>query len=245
MGHEPDGNPAFGRGDRPSMAIDTRTFYDRLSGAYDLIADASEGACREQGLGMLAVQRGERVLEVGFGTGHALAALACASGTAGHVVGIDISSGMLNVARRRIANAGAHTVSFAIDDARALSFPSAVFDAAFMSFTLELFDAAGIAGVLREVRRVLRPAGRLAVVTMAETADANVVVEIYTWLHRHFPHFIDCRPIDAQRHLEDAGFRITDAIHMTIWGLPVAAVVGVTGNGAQSLELKSSHLPMA
>lgn len=227
------------------MAIDTRTFYDRISGAYDLIADASEGACREQGLGMLAVQPGDRVLEVGFGTGHALAALACASGTAGHVVGIDISSGMLNVARRRVATADTHTVSFAIDDARALSFTSAVFDAAFMSFALELFDAADVAGVLREVRRVLRPRGRLAVVAMAETAGAHAIVEIYAWLHRHFPHFVDCRPIDVRRHMEGAGFRITDAIHMTIWGLPVAAVVGVTGNEAQSLELKSSPLPMA
>ena len=147
--------------------MDTRTFYDRISGAYDLLADASEGACRAHGLRMLDVQPGDRVLEVGFGTGHALAMLASTAGPTGHVVGTDVSSGMLGVARRRVESEDVAKLSFVLSDARALCFCDYAFDAAFLSFTLELFELANIAVVLREVGRVLRPGGRLGIVAMA------------------------------------------------------------------------------
>ena len=56
--------------DTTSMIItptmDTRAFYDRISGVHDLLADSSEGACRDRGLSMLNVTSGERVLEVGL-----------------------------------------------------------------------------------------------------------------------------------------------------------------------------------
>ena len=213
------------------MPMDTRTFYDRISGAYDLLADASEGACREQGLRMLDVQPGERVLEVGFGTGHAITMLASTTRASGQVVGIDVSSGMLGVARRRVESAAVGNLSFVLSDARALCFPDHVFDASFVSFTLELFELADIAIVLREVGRVLRPMGRLGIVAMAETDDSNAMIDIYKWLHRHFPHFVDCRPINVPQHLERAGFRVTGAQSMAIWGLAVLCALAAKGRG--------------
>ena len=207
------------------VTVDTRTFYDRISTAYDLVADAGERACRDQGLTALNAAPGERVLEVGFGTGHALAAMSLAVGPTGHVCGIDISSGMLAVARRTVVGTRAGRVSFALDDARSLCFRDAVFDAAFMSFTLELFESADIPVVLAEIRRVLRPAGRVAVVAMAKADRPTTMTDVYQWLHRHFPHFVDCRPISVFEVLEHAGFRTTRTDMMSIWGLPVASIV--------------------
>jgi ubiquinone/menaquinone biosynthesis C-methylase UbiE len=215
------------RGKISVSKMDTRTFYDRISGAYDLIADASEGACREQGLNALDVGIGAHVLEIGFGTGHAIMSLAAAVGPAGRVYGVELSRGMLNVARNRALSVNSTNVAFAIDDARALCFPDAVFDAAFMSFTLELFDPADIPIVLAEVNRVLRPTGRLGVVGMAQTTHLNTMTEIYEWLHRHFPHFVDCRPIDIVGSLKLADFQVTRDATMFIWGLSVACAVGV------------------
>jgi len=60
----------------------THKNYDRLSRWYDRFA-GSEKAFTDLGLQMLAVKEGERVLEIGFGTGHALAALEAAAGSAG------------------------------------------------------------------------------------------------------------------------------------------------------------------
>ena len=114
----------------------TQRFYDGISGAYDLIADSSEHAARDLGIRALGVSFGQRVLEIGCGTGHALVSLANDAGHRGRVHGIDTSSGMMAVARRRIHTAGLRNVTLTIGDARAVCFPSSVFDEVFMSFTL-------------------------------------------------------------------------------------------------------------
>lgn len=62
-----------------------KTFYDRISHAYDFIADGGEHVARERGLALLNVRPGESVLEVGYGTGHSLVTLANSVGVDGHV----------------------------------------------------------------------------------------------------------------------------------------------------------------
>ena len=73
---------------------ETRAFYDKISGVYDLLAEHSEGPVRQTGLDRLALARGERVLEIGYGTGHCLVQIAKAVGPEGKVFGIDLSEGM-------------------------------------------------------------------------------------------------------------------------------------------------------
>jgi len=204
--------------------MENRTFYDRVSGIYDLLANSSERRCRQLGVSLLRVAWGERILEIGAGTGHGLAALGAAAGSAGAVVGVDLSAGMLAAARRTLANAGSSRIALTLADARALCFLDCSFDAAFMSFTLELFETAGLAAVLAEVRRVLRPHGRLGVVAMAETRHSGRMVGVYTRLHRRFPRIVDCRPIDVTGVLQRSGFSITRVRPMTIWGLSVLCV---------------------
>ena len=46
---------------------------------------------------------------------------------------------------------------------------------------------------------------------------------IYTWVHRHFPHIVDCRPIDVEQRLAEAGFTSQRIERLEIWGLPVVA----------------------
>ena len=191
------------------------------------MADAGERACRDQGLRALGVTGGEDVLEVGFGTGHALVALASLRDPTAWSAAWTSQKGMLGVARRTVEASGMHNVVLTIGDGRALSFRDASFDAAFMSFTLELFDAMAMAAVLAEVRRVIRPTGRVGIVAMAESANQNIMTDMYAWLHRHFPHFVDCRPIDLAGLLVRAGFRVRTGPPMSIWQLPVAACVGL------------------
>jgi demethylmenaquinone methyltransferase/2-methoxy-6-polyprenyl-1,4-benzoquinol methylase len=95
-----------------------------------------------------------------------------------------------------------------------------------MAFTLELFPDDTLPGVLGEVRRILRPGGRLAVVSMTLGTDEQrhrMPERIYTWMHRHFPHIVDCRPIDVERLIAEARFTTVRVERLEIWGLPVAA----------------------
>lgn len=80
--------------------------YDRLSRWYDLLANWGEARLRDLGLEMLDAQDGENILETGFGTGHGLVALARSVGRSGQVAGIDLSPGMVRMARARLAAAG-------------------------------------------------------------------------------------------------------------------------------------------
>ncbi|QDT66298.1 class I SAM-dependent methyltransferase [Calycomorphotria hydatis] len=208
---------------------ENRAFYNRLSASYDALADHDEHVARDEAVKFLDAQPGEKILEIGYGTGHALADLAKLVGDSGKVIGIDISDGMRDVAQARLEKEGvANRVELLVDDARKLSFEDDSFDAVIMTFTLELFEEADIAGVLAECRRILKPNGRLAVAGMNITPDGkheSMLTHLYKWLHRHFPHYIDCRPIDAVKFVEDAGFNITQKHEMEIWTLPVVSLV--------------------
>ena len=202
--------------------VEARRKYDRLSRWYDALAHASEWPFTMRGLRMVQAQAGEKVLEVGCGTGHALVQIARA---AGRVYGIDLSAGMLAVSRRRMATAAlSGPVHLALADATGLPFAAGGFDAVFMSFTLELFDTPEIPVVLAECQRVLRPGGRLGVVSLAR-AD-KFAVRLYEWAHRRFPRAVDCQPIRAAAALQEAGFRVSARQEATMWGLPVEMVVG-------------------
>jgi SAM-dependent methyltransferase len=99
---------------------------------------------------------GQRVLDVACGTG----VLACAAsqrvGPGGSVVGLDVNPQMLAVARRKRAN-----VSWVQGRAEAMPFLEGEFDAVVSQFGFMFFDDRP--GALREMMRVLRPGGQLAV----------------------------------------------------------------------------------
>jgi ubiquinone/menaquinone biosynthesis C-methylase UbiE len=206
---------------------DARASYDKLSRWYDLLAWGSESKPTLAGVRMLHVQEGELVLEIGFGTGHALVILAREAGLTGRVWGIDLSPGMAEVSKRRINRAGlADRVDVQVGDATALPFARDTFDAVFMGFTLELFDTPEIPRVLNECWRVLRHGGRVGVVSMALTEESNLMMRLYEWSHRTFPKWVDCRPIPVVDMLQQNRFLIAGQTSLSMWGLPVAIVVG-------------------
>lgn len=105
------------------------------------------------------------VLDVGVGTGN-LARTALARWPDIRVTGVDASSEMIGTTEALLAEAGdgmrdrfSGTVAFAAE----MPFPDASFDVAMSSFVLQLVP--NRAKALREIRRVLRPGGRLAYVT--------------------------------------------------------------------------------
>jgi demethylmenaquinone methyltransferase/2-methoxy-6-polyprenyl-1,4-benzoquinol methylase len=207
---------------------ETQASYDRLSRWYDLLSGSSEARPRQAGLELLHAQPGEKVLDIGPGTGHSLAALASAVGPYGQVQGLDLSPGMLAVSRGLLQKDGCANASLTCGDALCLPYPPGSFDAIFSSFNLELFDTPEIPQVLAACRRALRPGGRICVVSLSRTGKSQAMIKLYEWSHDRFPAFIDCRPIYLQPSLEQAGFHILAVQCQNMWALPVEIVLAQT-----------------
>lgn len=204
---------------------ETRAFYNKISRYYDMLAEHSEAPMRNEALAKLSARPGEKILEIGYGTGHCLIALAHAVGPAGRVYGVDLSEEMRKVAEENLHRAGmSERVELAVGDGVHLPYGDNMLDGVFMSFTLELFDTPEIPLVLAECKRVLKPGGRIAVAAVSKEGGTGLVVEIYEWSHRHFPNLIDCRPIFVRRSLEAAGFGIESAERKSMW-VPVEIVL--------------------
>jgi ubiquinone/menaquinone biosynthesis C-methylase UbiE len=208
---------------RPKAAA--RATYNRLSRWYDLVAGIWEKPSRRRGLHLLNLQPGERVLEIGFGTGQALVAMAAEVKEAGHCFGLDLAPGMARIAAERVAEAGFRgRVRLCLADGAHPPFARGVFDAIFMSFTLELFDTPEIPVVLQACRALLQPEGRLCVVALSR-AQVNLAVRIYEWAHRRAPSWVDCRPIYLRPLLRNAGYCIVGECSHHLWGVPVDIVL--------------------
>ena len=208
-----------------------RVTYDRVAAVYDLAEDPFEHRARKQGLRLLAARRGERVLEIGPGTGHALAALARSVGPAGQVTGLDLSARMLSRSRRRAARARyAGRVGLIQGDAHRLPLRAGVVDAVFMSFVLELIDTPQIPPLLAECRRVLRPGGRLAVVSLQLTQPPALMARLYLAARRHLPAVLDCRPIPVPELLTATGWHLQARRQLSLAGLPATAAVATPGH---------------
>lgn len=206
-----------------SQEATARSSYNRMSKIYGLLSDESEKRFVAEAIrGMLKPQPGEVVLEPGCGTGQALVALAELVGPTGRAYGLDVSDGMVAASTKRLQRAQLMLQAVASrGSARELPYPDDTFDAIFMSFTLELFCDHDIPIVLAQCARVLKPGGRLCVACMSSHGGQPLMERLYSWSHRRFPTFVDCRPIDANRYLSEAGFRVAERKSLSMWGLAV------------------------
>jgi demethylmenaquinone methyltransferase/2-methoxy-6-polyprenyl-1,4-benzoquinol methylase len=209
-----------------------RKSYNRMSRWYDLLSNRFESKFRDIGINAIEATGGETLLEIGFGTGHCIVALAKSIGSTGMVYGIDISDGMLQIANNRVRKAGlTEAAHLERGDAMQLPFKEELFDAIFMSFTLELFHSTEIPTVLSQCRRVLKKGGRICVVSLSKKEQPGLMIKLYLWAHHKFPGLIDCRPIYVQDDLEEAGFLTMKSTQVKKLGLPVEIVLARKSGG--------------
>lgn len=207
---------------------EARQYYDRISTIYDYMTGAFERRFAERALERLSIKEGESVLEIGFGSGYCLKRIAVSTDVTGKAHGIDISTGMLNVTRRKLIKSGLlDRVQLCCGDGSNLPYVDSAFDAAFMSYTLELFDTDDIPRVLEEVMRVLKPGGRLGVAGMSKENGKSTMLRLYEWAHKKWPKYIDCRPIYIEQSLRVTGYEIRSREKVKLFGLPNEIVVAV------------------
>lgn len=106
-----------------------------------------------------ALQPGERVIDIGFGTGDTILDAAAAVGEGGHVLGLDIAPQMVDYVADRSAAAGGAAVELASGDAQVYGFEPEAADAVISKFGLMFFADTGAA--FANIRNALRPGGRM------------------------------------------------------------------------------------
>lgn len=120
------------------------------------------------------IQPGERVLDVGCGSGTTVLDAAKRVGPQGRVVGIDVSAPMLQLARQRAASAGVENVEFVHDDAQSHVFGPGAFDVIISRFGNMFFEDPDAA--FGNLHTALAPGGRLAMVSWQEMLKSQWIV---------------------------------------------------------------------
>jgi ubiquinone/menaquinone biosynthesis C-methylase UbiE len=147
---------------RASAEIDDTQARERAARLEFRASAQSEIAVRNEYLEMLAAAPGERVLDVGCGSGAVTRALARRIAPGGYVVGMDACASLLKIARELADEAGVgENIEFKVGDCRALPLPDASFDCVLAATMLS--HVPGPERALAEMVRVTRPGGRIGV----------------------------------------------------------------------------------
>jgi ubiquinone/menaquinone biosynthesis C-methylase UbiE len=120
------------------------------------------------------IQPGQQVLDVATGTGMVAIEAARIVGNEGHVIGIDIATGMVDRATQKVAALGLSNLEFQLADAENLDFPDGNFDRIFCSSAFIWMS--DLVGALQHWHRLLKPGGTLGFHAFAETAFVAGVV---------------------------------------------------------------------
>lgn len=120
------------------------------------------------------ISRGQHVLDIATGTGMVAIEAAQIVGSESRVIGVDISDGMLDQARRKVETLGLSNVEFQLADAEALNFSNNSFDLVLCSSALIWMT--DIPAALRLWYRLLKPGGLIGFHAFADTAFIGGVV---------------------------------------------------------------------
>jgi SAM-dependent methyltransferase len=158
-------------------------------------------AMREEAADLAAIQSGESVLEVGCGTGALTRRARLRAGSTAVVCGIDPSPEMIEVARRKAARAGLR-IDYRVAAIEALPFADASFHVVLSSLMMHHLPDDLKALGLAEVRRVLKPGGRLLIVDMKRPSGRLSRLALPLMVHSEMNHGVqDLSPV-----IEAAGF---------------------------------------
>jgi ubiquinone/menaquinone biosynthesis C-methylase UbiE len=165
------------------MKPDITDNFERVAGSYDSTEGIFSGPIADRLIQVAGVAPGERVLDVGCGTGALLLRAAAAVMPGGHVTGLDLSRRMLDTAAARVDAAGLANVTLAEGDAEDPPLPEERYDKVVASLVFYLLPDPRRAA--SRWLRLLRPGGAIAF--SWHVAEDPAWVPVFSAVDRYIP----------------------------------------------------------
>lgn len=194
-----------------SMKLKTRTTYNAAADHFDDVPLGFWERYGKRTVEQLPLKPGALVLDVGCGTGASALPAAQKVAPGGQVIGVDLADNLLAKARAKAANRGLRNVEFRQDDMENLGFPDGHFDAVISVFSI--FFVPDMQKLVRELWRMVRPGGQLAITTWGSNFTEPMYGQWQTAVRKLRPDlYSEGRPLDrlsmpgaVKQLLRDAG----------------------------------------
>jgi len=168
-----------------------KRMFDNIAGKYDmlnhLLSMGIDKIWRRNLISMLATGKPSKILDVATGTGD-LAIQASKRIPGASVTGLDISAGMLDIARKKVQKQGLEDkIDFVLGDSEDMPFSANTFDAVTVAFGVRNFE--NLKKGLEEMRRVLKPQGKVYILEFS-TPHNRLAGTVYNFYFRYLLPFI-------------------------------------------------------
>jgi ubiquinone/menaquinone biosynthesis C-methylase UbiE len=199
--------------------------YNSLSKTYDIWGKLAETRARNRALDLADIQDGQTILEVAVGTGLGFYEIVQRNPN-GVNIGIDISAGMLQKAKKRLGQLANVNYDLKIGNAFSLREKYDHFDVLVNNYMFDLIAFHEMDAILDEFRRVLKKGGKLILVNMTEGESFGC--GIYSLLYRISPKsFGGCRGVKLAEKLEQNGFEVKTREYYQQWWFPSEVILAV------------------
>lgn len=207
-----------------TIAERTRRVYDRLASVYPVSTFFFHSRAHACALRHSGICDGMRILELATGSGEMFGRLVRAN-PGGRTFGIDLSPNMAAMTQRRARRAFPQSQAHCgAVDVRSMPFCNSSFDAVVCCYLFELLAHDDIRLTLREIRRVLRPGGKFALVVIGQ--NATVFNRLYGVCGKLVPAFWGRQVERAVPDLvEEAGLRVVQAHSVRQTGYPSRVLI--------------------
>jgi len=180
--------------------------YDRIAPIYDIWGKLTESHARNRAIELAEIKDGQTILEVAVGTGLAFYEIVKRNPN-GTNIGIDLSQGMLEKAKKRVSQLKEANYFLDVGTAFDLSIENESIDTLVNNYMFDLIAFEDMDKILLEFRRVLKKDGKLILVNMTE--GERLGSKMYDFIYDISPKTMGgCRGVKLTARLQQHGFKV-------------------------------------